>query len=115
MKAWAGQIGPKTAEVVGEVFRRKEHPEQAYRSVLGLIRLGKRFGPERLEKASIRSLEIGSPSYRTIFTMLKNKMESAPLGSDPQGTLDLQSPGVKAQTKLAKADHALVRGKGYYH
>ena len=113
MKQWAGSIGPKTAELVSEIFKRKEHPEQAYRSVLGVIRLAKTCGEARMERASARALALDSPSYKTISSMLKHRMENEPVGSDPsprQTEMQFES-----QTKLSRAPHEHVRGKGYYH
>jgi hypothetical protein len=114
MQSWAATIGPKTAECVAEVFRRKDHPEQAYRSVLGIIRLGKAHGEPRLEQACAKALALDSPSYRTVSTMLKNRLESVPLPGAPVGASQPELP-FEVQTKLARAPHEHVRGKGYYH
>jgi transposase len=49
--AWAAQTGPATARVVEEILSRRTYPEHGFRSCMGVISLGKRFGKERLEAA----------------------------------------------------------------
>jgi transposase len=61
---WAETIGPDTAAVIAEILRRKPHPEQGFRSCLGILRLAKRFGSPRVERAGRRARTIGSVSYR---------------------------------------------------
>ena len=38
-------------------MRQRRHPEQGYRSCLGVIRLAKTFGHDRLDAACVRALE----------------------------------------------------------
>ncbi|EFP8320419.1 IS21-like element ISSso4 family transposase, partial [Shigella sonnei] len=45
------RTGPSTGRVVESMLKAKPHPELAYRAVLGLLALQKKYGPERLEKA----------------------------------------------------------------
>ena len=47
---WAGQIGPYTQKLVACILEHRPHPEQGYRSCLGLLRLGKTYSPERLKR-----------------------------------------------------------------
>src|SRR5262249_40076447 len=61
---WAGTIGPRTAQLVEAILADRPHPEQGYRSCLGILRLGKRYGDERLEAACRRALLAGARSYR---------------------------------------------------
>lgn len=48
---WAQTIGPATADVFEKIMASKRHPEQGYRSCLGILRLGKEYSPARLEAA----------------------------------------------------------------
>jgi len=108
---WAEKAGSQTRRVVEEIMRSKDHPQQGFNAALGVIRLASQVGPDRLEQACSRSLLIGSPTYTTIKTMLKNRMESAELahqGNDARRTLEDEQ-----QLSLAVAQN--VRGKGYYH
>jgi transposase len=102
---WGGTIGPHAAALVEHVIRSKPHPEQGYRSALGLLRLADKHGKERLERACDKAFRIGSPSYITVKTMLKQRMESAPLRGEP-------GAGVDHSEHLGAAN---VRGRGYYH
>jgi transposase len=43
IKREAGEIGPNTAALVEIVPREKRHPEQGFRSCLGIVRLVRRF------------------------------------------------------------------------
>jgi transposase len=101
---WGKTIGPHTAAVVEHVIRSKPHPEQGYRSALGLLRLSNRFGVTRLEKACERAIAIRSAAYRTVKTMLKQRMEEAPLPD--------QSP---LQDPTAGLGAVNVRGRRYYN
>ncbi len=101
---WARTVGPHTAALVEHVLRSKPHPEQGYRSVLGVLRLSGKFGLARLERACERAIAIGSPVYRTVKILLKQRMESATPHEEP--------PEADATAGLGTVN---VRGRGYYH
>ena len=101
---WGQSVGPHTAAVVEHVIRSRPHPEQGYRSALGLLRLSNRFSAARLEKACERAITIRSASYRTVKTMLQKGMEAAPLPDQ----LPLQDPA-------AGLGAVNVRGRRYYN
>ena len=96
----ASVIGPNTEAMVKEVLERKKHPEQGYRACMGVLRLGKRFGRDRLEAACARAITIQAYTYRSIESILKTGLDAQPL-EQPQ------------QTELA-LDHENIRGPGYY-
>jgi transposase len=96
---WAQKTGPACAALVQRVMEDRPHPEQGFRSCLGIIRLGKVAGPQRLEAACRRALHFGTCGYRSVESILKHRLDEQPL--EPE--LPLQSP-----------DHANVRGRGYY-
>ncbi|HLF10167.1 MAG TPA: IS21 family transposase, partial [Gammaproteobacteria bacterium] len=100
---WGKTIGASTATLVEHVIRSKPHPEQGYRSALGILRLAKKFGEARLEQACEKAFAIRSPSYKTVKTMLEQRMESAPLRGGGDTT------EITAQLGTAN-----VRGRGYY-
>lgn len=81
----------------------RPHPEQGYRSTLGLLRLSNRYGTTRLEQACERSIAIGSANYRTVKMILKRRMEAAPLPDQAQDS--------DATAGLGAAN---VRGRRYY-
>lgn len=98
---WAGQTGEKTRTLIQSLIDVRPHPEQAYRACLGVMRLGKNYGPERLEKAAARALAIGSLSYKSIESILKNGLDQVAL---PAGSVPSQP-----------ITHDNVRGGSYYH
>jgi transposase len=76
---WAAQNGPRTAEVVAQILERRTHPETGRRACLGLMRLGERYGTERLEAASRRAVEINSPTYKSVQAILKTGFDKVAL------------------------------------
>lgn len=98
--AWAGEAGPATGGLVTEILRTRPHPEQGYRSVLGIIRLGRRYGEDRLEAACARALAIGAASYRSVDSILRTGLDRAAL------------PGPAPERP--RREHGNVRGPGYY-
>ena len=85
--SWAKKTDPATANLVEQVLASRSHPQQGFRSCLGIMRLGNRYGAERLEAACERSLAIRSFSYRSIESILKNGLDKKPLAeSSPTRT-----------------------------
>jgi transposase len=98
---WAEHFGPATAELVTSILASRRHPQQGFRSCLGLLRLGKSFGEQRLEAAARRALRIDARSYRSVHSILKNGLDQQALPS----------------TEMAQSDpiaHANIRGAQYY-
>jgi transposase len=75
---WAEKNGPACARVVAGILESRPHPEQGYRSCLGLMRLGKRYGPGRLEAACERAEHLRSYSYRTVKNILASSQDRLP-------------------------------------
>ncbi|MEA3502030.1 MAG: IS21 family transposase [Actinomycetota bacterium] len=97
---WAHKTGPATAKLAEEIMAGRPHPEQGYRACLGVIRLGKSFGEDRLEAACERALKVGACSYRSVQSILKTGLDRQQL---------LPEPPSKAPT-----EHENVRGPDYY-
>ena len=72
---WAEKIGPATAALITAVLNSRRHPQHAYRSCLGLLRLAKCHGDARPEAAATRALPIGSYSYRSVESILKHRLD----------------------------------------
>jgi transposase len=83
----------------------KRHPEQGFRSCLGIMRLGKRYSPERLEAACARAIVIKAYSYKSVESILKSGLDRENSLLDPF-TGSLPKPPIQ---------HANIRGKIYYH
>ncbi len=71
----AGEIGRDTAALVEIILRERTHPEQGFRACVGILRLAKSYGRERLEAACCRALEIGARSYSSVNSILKNNLD----------------------------------------
>ena len=98
---WGATIGAVTEALVQQILEHRPHPEQGYRSCLGLLRLAKQYGPERLNAACARARAAGARSYRHVDAMLKHGLDRQPLlidGAEPPPALT----------------HDNVRGPAYY-
>ncbi len=98
---WAEKTGPATGHLVAEILRHKVHPEQGYRSCLGIMRLGRRYGDARLEAASARATRLGAFTYQTVKNILSAGLDRVALEDD--GSAPAQG--------LA---HDNIRGATYY-
>ena len=98
----AERIGPATAELCAAIMRAKPHPEQGFRACLGILRLAKSYGGERLEAACRRGLDIGATTYGSIASILmKSGLDRA-----------YREEGAAEPSPIR---HANIRGGGYYH
>lgn len=97
--SWAGSVGIGTRALCEAILGDRPHPEQGFRSCLGILRLGKRYGDLRLEAACVRALAVRARSYRHVESMLKNGLDRV-VDSDAPTTLLLT--------------HENVRGPRYY-
>lgn len=100
MITWASKIGPNTEGLVSAILSERPHPEQGYRSCLGILRLSKKYGNERLEAACGISLSVRARSYRHVATVLKNGLDRVNRDT-PEST--------------APVVHENIRGGDYYH
>jgi len=101
--AWGRKTGPWTEALMGKVMESRKHPEQGFRSCLGILRLAQRYDPQRLEKACQRALRIGSPSYQSVKSILEKGLDAQPLQEE--------SP----EEAILPLFHGNIRGKDYYH
>jgi transposase len=95
----AGRIGVNAATLVERVMRQRPHPEQGYRSAMGIIALARRYERDRLEAACERALAINAISYSSVSAILKSGLDRASPATEP----------VKAAPS-----HANIRGGAYY-
>ena len=98
---WASTVGPFTAALVDQILQSRRHPEQGFRSCLGILRLGKTYSPERLEAAATRACTLKACSYQSVKSILAT-------GLDRQLTLD--SP-----PDHAPIHHDNIRGTDYFN
>ncbi|MGH3420348.1 MAG: Mu transposase domain-containing protein, partial [Streptosporangiaceae bacterium] len=98
---WAEQTGPQTAALVQGVLESRPHPEQGFRACLGVMRLGRRYGGERLEGACARAVAVGAFRYRSVESILRTGLDRQPLPAP-------------AAADPAPRLHANVRGPAAY-
>jgi len=97
---WGESVGPATGSLVAAILADRPHPEQGYRSCLGILRLAASHGRPNLEAACQRALAVGALSSRYVERLLKAERKNR--GHD---TVSDRSLGA----------HGNVRGSGYYH
>jgi len=73
----ASEVGQATKDVVDELLDHR--PEDRLRTAGRVLRLGDRFGPERLEAACARALRFGDPAYLTIKRILQQGLDAESL------------------------------------
>lgn len=100
---WAEKIGPSTAALIARVLDARRHPEQSYRTCLGILRLAKAYGDERLDAAAQRALLIGAHSVRSVESILKHRLDEQPLDQH------------HAEQSALPLEHENLRGPGYFH
>jgi transposase len=99
-RRWAGKIGPNTEGLIVAVLASRPHPEQGFRTCLGILRSYRGVDPVRVEAASARALELGALNCKSVASLLAQKRDKAAANEASQASL---------------FDHANVRGPGYYH
>ena len=62
----AARIGPATAALCEVIFEERSHPEQGFRTCLGIVRLARSYGNERLEAAASHAADIGARTYGSV-------------------------------------------------
>ena len=96
---WAESIDEAVKEYIMQILDKKQHPEQAYKSCMGVLSLAKKVGDERLGNACRRAIEYNMYSYKTIQNILEKGLDQV----DKDSRLEELLP-----------DHANIRGKEYY-
>lgn len=97
---WASTIGPHTEQLTENILASRSYPQQAYRTLLGILRLGKSYSDKRLEAACGRALAIGTKSFRSVESILKNNLDQRKISEE-----DEPAPPVR---------HSNIRGPHYY-
>ena len=74
------------------ILERRPHPEQGFRSCLGIVRLMRPFGADRVEAAAMRAIEIGTLTYGSMRSILDNKLDRQSAHSRPADTIPVLHP-----------------------
>ena len=96
---WAEKTGPETAAVVDHILSSRAHPEQGYRSCLGIFSLAKKYSQERVEAACRRAAAIKSYSYKSVKSILDTGFDQQPLPEEKE---------------VKPIEHENIRGEDYY-
>jgi transposase len=99
---WAGKIGESTARLVEQVLAGRTYQEQAFRSCMGIIQLGRSYEPKRVEAAAQRALKFKTCSYRSMKAILAG-------GLDQRQDIEEKHSG-----QLSLPLHQNIRGPEYY-
>jgi transposase len=94
------QIYYNTESMMEKIMESRRHVEQGYRTCLGILRLSKRYSPQRLENACKRALLIGGISYRSVRSILETNLDSV--------------RDVEQESEGSSIIHENIRGRGYY-
>lgn len=97
--AWGEKVGAATSQVV-ETMLSRAHPLQGFHSCLGLRRLAKDYGENRLECACRRAIAINGMTYRSLRSILQRNLDQH----------EVKNP---VSDHLPRA-HENVRGASYY-
>lgn len=97
--SWASGIHEDVHLYILKILDRKQHPEQAYKSCVGILSFAKKVGNERLIKACQRALGYGMYNYKIIQRILEKG-------------LDKQSDEENEQLEMPLHDN--IRGEEYY-
>ena len=96
---WAGNIGEHCKGYIIAILEKKQHPEQSYKSCLGVLHLAKKYGRERLDSACRRASEYGAYNYNMVERILKKGWDQID---------DRNDEGTKMP------EHKNIRGGKYY-
>ena len=97
---WGATIGPNTQGLIAAVLASRRHPEQGFRTALGILRLYRGVDVLHAEAVSARALEIGALASKSVASLLARKIKRPAEKDDAQTTL---------------FDHANLRGPDYFH
>jgi hypothetical protein len=98
-RRWARAIGPDTEGLVIAVLANRPHPEQGFRTCLGILRLYRGLDPVRAEAVSAKAVAIGALTYKSIASILAHNLDR--VRRQPEST--------------AVIDHPNLRGPRYFH
>ncbi len=103
IKRWAESIGNHTLWVVCYILDSKKHPEQAYKSCMGILGQAKKYGGNFLELACRKAGNLEQVNYKFISEEVSRIKEQYEKDQDYK------------QPSLLPELHENIRGKHYYN
>lgn len=101
---WARSIGPQTAALAERIMERRTHPEQGFRTCLGLIRLRKTYPTERIEAAASVALQVDAVRLRSIQSILETGRDRLPLTTDEDNHVIVNHSNIRGPELFAQRD-----------
>ena len=98
---WANKIDPVVGSYILQIIESRNHPEQAYKSCLGILNFEKKVGKERLIRACKRGLEYEIYGFKNIQKILENNLDS----------MNFDEPEPLQELPI----HGNIRGKNYFN
>lgn len=99
---YAEKIGPSTAALCEAVMTARPHPEQGFRTCLGILAPTRTYGAARVDAACRRGVSINARSVASIRSILKNGLDRAFLDED-------------GRSDREPVRHPNIRGRNYFH
>jgi transposase len=97
---WGRSVGPSTEGLIIAILARRPHPEQGFRTCLGVMRLLRGIDAARAERVACRAVEIGALNYKSIASILAHNLDRCPHSSAAGDTVIM---------------HSNIRGPRYFH
>jgi transposase len=96
-KNWAAKIGPHVETVINTILSAKKHPEQAYKTCMGILKLATKYDNSRLNSACEKAIEFDYISYKGIKYILEKNLDN-----------------YQQELFQSHPDHNNIRGQHYY-
>jgi len=96
---WASSMGGSVEEFIKLLLESREHPQQAFKSCMGVLSLGKKYENADLEKVCRRAIEYNSISFKFLENSLKNNVHKM----EEENPVEIKLPF-----------HENIRGKEHY-
>jgi transposase len=96
LQRWAEDIGPHTSQLIQAILTSRRHPEQAFRSCLGILRLSSQYARSQMEIACQMAREEKELNYRGVKAILE------------------LLPPVSPSENPSLPTHENIRGDSYY-
>jgi transposase len=93
--SWASKLGPATHALCSAILSERPHPEQGFRSCLGILRLAKKYGDARVESACARCVAAHARSYRSVESVLKAGLDTQPVSESPDAERVIEHENVR--------------------
>ena len=99
IRRWARSVGPNTEGLIIAVLSNRPHPEQGFRTCLGLLRLFRGLDPVRAEAVAAHAQAIGALTYKSVASILEHNLDRT--ARSPESPIVIAHPN--------------VRGPGYFN